>query len=104
MRITSITPAAIFFGDKLISFDHDQDCCEENYADFGQIDREALETDFPEDLDFEAVPKAGFRFGFPGRMFFIPCYSVQNGYYTTQLDIYYCGKKVLSFLCQEDFE
>lgn len=21
-----------------------------------------------------------------------------------QLDIYYCGKKVLSFLCEEDFE
>lgn len=101
MRITSITTDAIFFGDKLISFYHVQDCCEENYADFLMIDDEALNTDFPEDLNFEAVHGAGFRFGFPGRMFFIPCYSEQNGYYSSDLDIYYCGKKVLSLACEE---
>ena len=101
MRITCVSPAAIFFGEKLISFDHDQDCCEDNYADFKQIDREALTTDFPEDLTFETVPGLGFRFGYPGRMFFIPCYSEQNGYYSSDLDIYYCGKKVCYVTCKE---
>lgn len=39
MRILKITGYAIEFDNgKDISFEHDQDCCENNYADFEQLD------------------------------------------------------------------
>ena len=28
------------------------------------------------------------------KMYYVPCYSSQNGYYTTEVDIYYNGKCV----------
>lgn len=38
-------------------------------------------------------------------MFFVPCYSVQNGFYTNEVDIYYTGRlRVLDidaeFVCE----
>lgn len=80
-----------------ITFDHNQDCCEHNYADFKQIEKQALDTTFDEELIFEAVEGSGFRFGSKGsHMFFIPCYSDQNGYYSSELDIYFNEKQVLN--------
>lgn len=87
----------VFDNGMIISYDHCQSCCEHNYADFKQIEQLALNTNFDENLIFEAVQDSGFRFGNPNKMFFIPCYSEQNGCYTTEIDIYYNGKKVLSF-------
>lgn len=76
-----------------ISSEHSKDCCEWNYADFTQLDDIALETDFKEPLVFEAVDDCGFRFGnLPNKMFFVPCYSEQNGYV---MDIFYNGDMVL---------
>lgn len=98
MKITSITNNWIEFDNgKKITFDHDQDCCEDNYADFNQLDTIGRSFDFQEPLYFEAVQDSGFRFGNKDAMFFIPCYSYQNGYYTTQIDIYYNNVMVLSF-------
>ena len=79
-----------------ITFDHDQECCEHNYADFEQIDEpEIYDIEFDEDLKFESVEKAGFRFGSnPTQMIFVPCYSEQNGWYTSNVDIYYKRKMV----------
>lgn len=96
-KIKSITDEQITFtnGDT-ISFDHPQDCCEWNYADFSHLDDEAKTHHFVAPLRFEHV-EGGFRFGDHQRMFFVPCYSEQNGYYTTEIDIYYNGKEVLSF-------
>ena len=111
MKIKEITEAYITFdNDNRIWFDHDQDCCEYNYADFKQIDDLALEWEFDEDLKFESCPDSGFRFGNEGHMVFVPCYSYQNGYYTTWLDIYYghnwgtlqIGDKVLGFNAKMD--
>lgn len=56
-----------------------------------------------EELLFEAVDEAGFRFGNEGNMFFVPCYSEQNGYYSTDLQIFYNGEEVLSLNCEEKF-
>jgi len=78
-----------------ISYDHRQDCCEWNYADFAQLDDIARNYEFDEKLKFEAIENAGFRFGDERQMFFVPCYSEQNGWYTAELDIYYNNKKVL---------
>ena len=101
MKIIEITDDVIKFdnGNK-ITYDHEQDCCEWNYADFKQLDTIARIHEFPEMLTFEAVEDCGFRFGEPSSMFFVPCYSEQNGYYTTNLKIYYNGKEVLSFDCE----
>jgi hypothetical protein len=98
ITISNITDEAIIFSDgSTITFDHNQDCCEWNYADFSQIEDEARIHKFLLPLRFEAVENAGFRFGDGRRMFFIPCYSEQNGYYTDEIDIYYRDKRVLSF-------
>jgi hypothetical protein len=97
MKIVSIDEDAITFDDgRAITHDHEQDCCEWNYADFKQLDDLARNYDFETELKFEDVEEYGFRFGDSRRMFFIPCYSVQNGYYSRTVDIYFDGKCVLS--------
>lgn len=85
-----------------ITFDHAQDCCEYNYADFSHLDNEALTHEFQLPLQFEAVDCSGFRFGDGRRMFFVPCYSEQNGYYTTEIEIWYNGDIALKFDCEMD--
>ena len=96
MRILNVTDCSIEFDNgKKITFDHDQWCCEINYADFEQLDSLAREVDFSEQLVFESC-EYGFRFGNPPiNMFFVPCYSIQNGYYSNELDILYDGKEVI---------
>ena len=96
MRILKITEDSIEFDNgKHMSSDHDQECCEINYADFEQLDSLAREVDFSEPLVFELCDY-GFRFGNPPiNMFFVPCYSIQNGYYSSLLDIWYDDKKVI---------
>lgn len=94
VKITSITDEAIEFSDgSRITFDHEQDCCEWNYADFEQLDDLARAYTFQLPLRFEAIKGSGFRFGDSRRMFFVPCYSEQNGYYTDEIDIYYSNFK-----------
>lgn len=90
----------------VITCDHDQDCCEYNYAAFDAIDDICKKTDFDtKSLCFEAVEDCGFRFGnMPNKMFFVPCYSSQNGYYSDELDVYYNGELKLSFNCAPDYD
>ena len=96
MRISKITEDTIEFDNgKEITFDHCLDCCEINYADFEQLDSLARDVDFSEPLVFESCDY-GFRFGNPPiNMFFVPCYSIQNGYYSSLLDIWYDDKEVI---------
>lgn len=105
-KIIEIKENYLKFSDgTLIEGDHDQDCCEYNYADFDQLDDIARAYDFnTSKLRFEAVEGSGFRFGdHPYRMFFVPCYSDQNGYYTDELDIYLNGQKQITFNCEERY-
>lgn len=102
-RINTVNDSLILFDNgATITFDHFADCCEWNYADFEAIDPEALSYDFDMGhLTFEAC-EDGFRFGDnPARMFFIPCYSEQNGYYSSDIDIYLNGKQVLTTECED---
>lgn len=111
MRIKEITDERITFDNgNYITYDHEQNCCERNYADFSCLQDEAgiMSYDFPEDLDFEIIDGFGFRFGGIYRKFFIPCYSVQNGWYSSDIDIYYHSSDdtILyhaGLYCQEDF-
>lgn len=96
MRILKITEDFIEFDNgKRVEFYHCCDCCEINYADFEQLDSLARDVDFSEPLVFEECDY-GFRFGNPPiNMFFVPCYSMQNGYYSNELDIWYDDKEVI---------
>lgn len=96
MKIKEITSEHIKFDNgEEITFFHGQDCCEDNYADFEQLDDIARVAEFSTPLKFEKVDNAGFRFGDEHKMFFVPCYSDQNGYYSSDLQIYYNGNLVV---------
>ena len=84
-----------FSNGKSMTFDHIQDCCEHNYADFLGIDDISLDYKLHEPLTYEVVENYGFRFGNRDSMVSVPCYSEQNGYYSTDVDIYYDGTCVL---------
>ncbi len=106
MKIISVTDEKILFDNgNSITFNHQPDCCEWNYADFEQLDDIARATKFDPNLEFQACEGAGFLFGNrPGKMFFVPCYSRQNGYYSTDVNIYYNDRLVTSLNCQEVFD
>lgn len=104
MKIEKVTENEIIFDNgNMITFDHEQDCCEHNFADFSVLNENNVyyNHEFSEALSFEYIGEEGFRFGSDGIWIFIPCYSCQNGYYSTEIDIYYCSDKVLSGICNE---
>lgn len=103
MRIKSVTEDSVLFDNgSFISYSYRQCCCEENLADFKNLDPQALDYDFRGPLKFEPVAGYGFRFGDSRRMFFVPCYSVQNGYYSNEINIeYYDGKELHDILTTE---
>ena len=103
MKIKDINEERILFDNgNRITYSHEQDCCECNYADFLQIDDIARSWDFDENLDFEAVEEVGFRFGnLPNKMVFVPCYSEQNGWYSSDIEIYYNDSQELYFDAKE---
>lgn len=108
MRIKEVTDEYILFDNySRIWFDHKRECCEDNFADFEQLETGAFDEDFSEDLIFEEN-EYGFRFGSKSTpMYFVPCYSDQSGYYTDEIDIYYNRDIVIKGLgCLErsDFE
>ena len=87
-RIVEVTEEQIIFDDdSYIWWDHYQDCCEHTYADLENMDDAALDYVFKGKITFESVPGSGFRFGDSRRMFFVPCYSIQNGYYSSYIDV-----------------
>ena len=67
-----------------ILHEHEQDCCENVYADwkagFEDVD---LSTFDVSEIDIENVENSGFRLN--GQ--FVPCYDEQNGYYSSDLRI-----------------
>ena len=100
MKISKITEEEIRFdnGSK-ITFNNPSSCAY-NYADFLYLEDESgiFDYEFDKELDFESAPynSGGFRFGNGSeRMFFVPCYSEQNGYYNFDINIYYNNKLVL---------
>lgn len=88
----------IEFDDKTALIDyHVQDCCESVYADFSNLDSDIKNYDFKE-IKIKPV-KNGFKFGDSRRMFFVPCYNEQNGYYGDDLTIMYGAmtKKIANY-------
>ena len=91
MKVVKIDDERIVFDNgNYITFSHIPDCCENNYADFMQLSDTGIENEtFNTRLIFEKVDGSGFRFGNLGKMYFVPCYSEQNGYYSSDVNIKY---------------
>ena len=102
MKIKEITSEYILFDNgKQITFENDQNCAY-NFADFlalkGTIGEEFNWYEFKEPLNFEYVENYGFRFGNGSNMFFVPCYSIQNGWYSDSVKIFFNGEEVLNYV------
>jgi len=92
MKIKEVTNEFILFNNgSKITFAPTKEYCNDNYADFTQLDELALAYEFDENtMKFETVDQYGFRFGSENsHMFFVPCYSDLDGYYSSDVDIYY---------------
>lgn len=102
MKIIAWDTDDIYFSDSsFICYEHEADCCEYNYADFGVLSTfyhgeefssvfiEAKEKGFLLHLRDVAQFK---QFGETMKIW-IPCYSDQSGYYSADLTVFYCDKK-----------
>ena len=103
MRITKVDEYEIMFDNgNTIWYRHCSDCCEWNFADFSILDERTVnyDYDFDENLTFNMIDGEGFTFGNEGHLIFIPCYSYQNGYYSSDINIFYNDKEVLHGDCE----
>lgn len=83
MKAIEIDEGGIKFSDGTSITDcHEQDCCEEVYADWRQIDEDFLGKEI-EGIEIEGVEDSGFRIN----KYFVPCYNKQNGYYGDNLEL-----------------
>lgn len=74
----------ITFSDGTLIYDeHDQECCEEVYADWKQL----IDTTFNKETFKELKIKGHDGFGIIINEFAIPCYDIQNGYYNHDLKV-----------------
>lgn len=92
MKIIRINEGLVFDNGTSVTDYHDQDCCENVYADWKQLeDTDAMEHEFPDKLEIEGVEESGIKID----GYFIPCYNEQNGYYSSdlELEIKYPDKK-----------
>jgi hypothetical protein len=78
------------YGDIYIDAIHHQSCCEDVYADFSALE----DTDFQQQMNkikptFEQVVSSieKLDYGFRVMGYFIPCYNIQNGYYSNNLEL-----------------
>ena len=90
-RIIRIDGGIIFDDGYSLYALHEQDCCEDHYLDFSDInfeDVKDLEFDLTKDDFFERIPDYGIALkstnNFPLR---IPGYSSNNGYYSSNLTL-----------------
>ena len=105
MKIANITDEIITFDNgAMLTFEHDQDCCERVYADFEylQIIPEIKDVEFSppaetltelirvvDDLGFLLMgEKCRYADG-SRRKYLVPCYNEQNGYYSDNLTLIY---------------
>jgi len=79
-------------GQVLISDEHEQDCYEQVYADWEQLDAyaQAIKDGGPyTGLTIKGIPEMGILLVFEKALLpvkvFVPCYNKQNGYYSSDL-------------------
>ena len=84
-----------------LEYYHDQDCCEDVYADFQNMQVmgpqeknyvDARDLDFFENILDSIVPIEGLGFYIvtkQGICILVSCYDIQNGYYNDRLELVY---------------
>jgi len=102
MKIKEIKEEGIVFDNGyILEYYHEQDCCENVYADFEMLKEYNVSTvtgksikikeiDFEESLIHlvQGVKEVGFNMiSKIGEKFFVPCYNSQNGYYSGNLEL-----------------
>ena len=102
MKIKEINEEKIVFDNGYeLEYYHEQDCCEQVYADFDILKDYNISTktgkiinikdiDFEEHLEYliQGIENEGFNMiSKIGEEFFIPCYNNQNGYYSSELEL-----------------
>jgi hypothetical protein len=93
MRIKQIDDTVVFDNGAVLSYFHDQDCCEYVEADFSYLKvpnypYSIYDEYFDDDLVIKKVDNIGFCLvGITGNKWLVPCYNVQNGYYNDALDL-----------------
>lgn len=117
MKIVSINKAGILFDTGMtLEHYHAQDCCEEVYADWKNMqitgEREknyvnAADLDFFENILESIVPIEGLGFYIvtkQGICILVSCYNIQNGYYSSDLTLRYDDQYVDITECAKDIE
>lgn len=83
---------------------HFQDCCEAVYADWKALLNTGIENEVFSALTIETVKDSGFNILIndgrytPTLRYFVPCYNIQNGYYSSDLSIYFETPDGISFV------
>lgn len=113
MKIKRITEDEIEFDDGSYVYScYSQCCCENNYADFEYLltystfphspkAKSVFDLEFDSRLHLKEDEGCGFRFRDKvGNWLCVPCYSEQNGWYSSELDIYhYKNGEIIEHLC-----
>lgn len=95
---------AVIFGEEEINIncEHQQDCCENVYADFDDFKYHVDEITGKEvkEIIFKGVDGIGFLICFyfdydVSEKVFIPCHNSQNGYYSSNLSLVVTRNKVV---------
>ena len=108
MKILTWDEDSITFSDgSSIRHEHEQDCCERNYADFSVLDIMYGGEEF-EDYEVEFVDY-GFNLvmvhgKWERSKIYIPFYSEQNGYYSDECDLVFDRKTSLKVIGRKALE
>ena len=116
MKMLSIGKDGITFDNgKILESYHDQDCCEEVYADWenmqimGKSEKNfvyAADLDFFENIFMSIVPIEDLGFYIvtkQGICILVSCYNYQNGYYSSDLSLKYGDQYMDISECVQDF-
>lgn len=105
MKIKEITEYGVLFDDgSILTAMHQQDCCERTYADFTQIDDLAKTYDYGEVLNFREDESGFVFYGVMNNhrctpYVFVPCYSIQNGFYDNRITVVFNGIERTKIRC-----
>ena len=66
-----------------ITYYHEQDCCENVYADWSALDDTGFDDNIINEIEIEKVEGSGFIIN----GYFVPCYDEQNGFYSSDLEL-----------------
>ena len=82
-------------GGMTIFDEHEQDCCEQVYADFNALKDSSIQDFvfekmqiFAEDEDGIIIKLFTSENAEVGSTFSVPCYNIQNGYYSGDLELF----------------